>query len=151
MFDARVYEEAMQPPKFIDRTGKTHVGQILGANHWMHLQVALRGSKTDNFSLVGALKQLVDTMFPHPWWKPGKSVSDMVWELPMEARNEAVWDFIRSQARAAGLSIGTYEAVVKAADLPVDSLTSGSSPDSISTSPDSTTSGEKAGTEKVAA
>ncbi len=157
-FDARAYYASLEAPVFIDPTGKQHVGIILGTDSWERLQVKLRLARRDDGTyerrgLNGAMRLICDETFPRPWYRRGKSVTQWVWELPEIGRMRAVWDFMRSQAKARGAempaTLGTYQLPI----LPDDKRdglsdvppTSGLSPSSTSSTPAYTTSGETAG------
>lgn len=108
MFDARAYYATLELPEFIAPNGKRYVGRILGADTWARLQTKLRVSKQADGTynprgLSSAMKLICDATFPKKWWKPWeRSVADWVGTLPEIGKMRAVWDFMRSQAKARG-------------------------------------------------
>lgn len=109
MFDSPAYLRTQSPPVFIDSDGKTHTGQILGADTWLRLHGKLRLSRRDDGkydprALNIAMMALINAFFPRAWWKVWKrSVAWYVSQLPLDGRMRALWDFIRSQAIASGM------------------------------------------------
>lgn len=169
MFDAQQYLESIDHPTFIDPTGRKHVGRILGADHWLRLQLKLRrcrkinedGSETwDAAGLDRAMKEIVRAVFPTTWYKPWeKSVRHWLWKLPSIGRARAVWDFLQSLAKAMGEEVvpfpGTFLTDVlpsrKAADPSPALPTPASSPGSTVATPATITTGAPAGSGGTAA
>ena len=156
MFDAQAYFKSLDPPVFVDPTGKRHVGQIIGADTWLRMQTRLRSpirpdGTTDSVALTKAMRAVIKSFFPHPWYRFWeKSVLDWMWELPPVARMRAIWDFMQSQANAMGVlttsPLGTSPtSTLPQAENPHGPQTSGSSQDSMTPIPVSTTSGAVAG------
>jgi len=147
MFDASSYLATLEPPVYVDRAGRKHVGRILGADQWLAFQQSLRDTK----GIDPVLRRIVTNIFPHPWWKIWqRSVARDIWQLPPIGRMRAVWDFMQSQAKAMGVSFpGTFPQLPVPPDSPADqslgSPTPGLSPSSTSDIPASITSGAVAG------
>src|SRR6266576_86473 len=101
MFDASAYLAALEPPVFVDRSGRRHVGRILGSDDWFRLTTRFalaRAEQLQGPAFEAALKGFVDAIFPRPAWRFWeRRVSQHVWDLPPAGRIEAVYDFIASQ------------------------------------------------------
>ena len=108
MFDAPAYLKSLEPPVFIDPTGKTHVGRIIGADTWQRLQSRVRLTRREDGTfdpreLNRAMNAMVNAMFPKSSWKVWeRSVAWHLWRLPATGRMRAVWSFMQSQASANG-------------------------------------------------
>lgn len=151
-FDARAYYDTLSAPVFIDRDGHRHVGSIVGADTYFQLQTKLRSplradGTADRRALDKAMRTVVRTFFPHKWYQfRTKSVEHWLWEMPYVGRMRAVWSFMHSQASMMGITLPPLPGTFPMNTPPeVPGLhatpTSGSSPDSMSASPVSTTVG----------
>lgn len=153
MFDAQAYHRAVSQPSFKDERGRIHVGRVIGTDTFFTVRAKTSVKNPDGsldfVALNCGLRQMVDLMFPHPWWKVWRhSVRWHVWQLPWLGRMGAIWSFMQSQVKATtGAELGPlpgttpeiYAALLRAG-VPSDVLPiPGSSPSSTSLSPASTT------------
>lgn len=126
MFDAPAYLAAFDAPTYIDQAGKKHVGRILGADHWLRLQIKMRARNDDgtpNYAEIERnMARIVNDMFPRAWWKVWeRSVFSWLRQLPPMGRMQAVWDFMGSQAKAMGSEpLGTFQTAIQHSDKPAD-------------------------------
>ena len=126
MFDAAAYYRSLTPPTFIDPTGKTHVGKIIGADTWFRMQTSIRSpiredGSVDHVALTKAMKKMVNTFFPPTWrnlWE--KTVARWLWEMPSIGRMRAVYDFMQAQASAMGTSMSPLPGTFPISTLPTD-------------------------------
>ncbi len=114
-FDSPAYYAALDAPIFVDRTGKRHVGRILGADTYFRLHAKLRSPlrsdhTVNHRALDRLLREVVRAFFPCPWYRRRKpdSVEYWMWEMPYEGRMRAIWSFMQSQANAMGITMGQF-------------------------------------------
>lgn len=118
MFNAQEYLDSLERPTYVDTDGREHVGVVVSAEEWRPVQEKMhnelkRAQESDRGIDYPTLRRLVRemtrVMFPAPWWKRVSpfhtTVTEDVMGLPPMGMLRAVWTFMQSGARAAGVEL----------------------------------------------
>lgn len=117
-FNAQAYLESLERPTYVDRDGNEHVGAVVSAEEWRPVQEKMhreleaakdREGGIDYPTLRKLVREMTRVMFPAPWWKRlspvHTTVTQDVLALPPMGMLRAVWSFMQSGARAAGVEL----------------------------------------------
>lgn len=114
VFDTREYIASQEPPVFVAADGTRYVGRVLSMPQWQRFEERVGKAKNKELAwpeLQRLILDLCDAFFPPSgsFWSyltgRRRTVRWHVQRLPPIVQMQALWDFMRSQASAAGVPL----------------------------------------------